>query len=837
MRITDIIARILKILGIVLLLLSLVMGIYALTTDGEAWKNMQTELSERGVSADLADRVHFDESYFAALSEAHLSDVRGMNMRVEAASEHFRWLGGDVRAAEQESAQREADEVKLHFISGFSYQDFLEDYERRENVLEQAKARELIEKLNQMFTPTGKGGKKLPALAGASCEEDMEAIYKKLSRKYGDDAGTWTEFLETAAGMAETFQNDGGTAASMQKYMEEVFDEDEYFDLLAEIQKEEKAEEADSFVEHFAEFARKKVSGDAADVSGFFAQEQQLLAEKYPEEDVSDASVYLTSVRSLIDAGNQFDGSYASILAAYKKEAASREDASFDAFLNTFSRTAVDSADSRKNIRAAGWLWSAVSRLKWIICAGIVLILLNAVIRRVVNAVLLRRQKAEDGSTADDPDVLLRVEHLKQYFRSGDYINKAVDDISFYIKKGEVFGLVGESGCGKTTTGRTIINLYDPTDGTVSFHGLHISSTQNGVNVLIRSMRKDAAQKTEALKKEMEDAVRRAPADAAEYKKEYKRKAKEIRKELNAEIDRKRLEALKSAAAKSKSSAAYREMKLSELKRAYEEDLKKLSGAQAEERTKRYQIEKKAASRKNGIMTQMQMIFQDPIASIDPRMTVREIIAEGLKIRGIKDEQFINDKVYEMLELVGLVREHADRYPHEFSGGQRQRIGIARAVAMEPELIIADEPISALDVSIQAQVINLLNDLRSRMGLTIMFIAHNLSVVKYFSDRIAVMYFGRIVEMADSDELFLHPLHPYTRSLLSAIPYPDPIYEKQRKRIEYNPATAHDYSAQQPELREILPGHYILCNDEEFARYRKEIAEIDAEAEEAVSAS
>ena len=223
------------------------------------------------------------------------------------------------------------------------------------------------------------------------------------------------------------------------------------------------------------------------------------------------------------------------------------------------------------------------------------------------------------------------------------------------------------------------------------------------------------------------------------------------------------------------------------------------------------------------LRTQMQMIFQDPIASINPRMTVREIIAEGLKIRGIRDEKYIDEKVYEVLDLVGLVREHADRYPHEFSGGQRQRIGIARAIVLEPDLIIADEPISALDVSIQAQVINLLNDLRNKMGLTIMFIAHNLSVVKYFSDRIGVMYYGKLVELADSDELFEHPLHPYTKSLLSAIPYPDPHHEKHRQRIEYKPLKEHDYSVNKPSLREIKPGHFINCNDEEFERYKKEL--------------
>ena len=176
-----------------------------------------------------------------------------------------------------------------------------------------------------------------------------------------------------------------------------------------------------------------------------------------------------------------------------------------------------------------------------------------------------------------------------------------------------------------------------------------------------------------------------------------------------------------------------------------------------------------------------------------------------------------------MLELVGLVREHAGRYPHEFSGGQKQRVGVARAVIMEPELIIADEPVSALDVSIQAQVINLLNELREKFGLTILFVAHDLSVVKYFSDRIGVMYFGKLVELADSDELFKNPLHPYTKSLLSAIPLPDPAYEKERKRIVYNPLESHDYSREKPTLREVSPGHFVYCNTEELERYRTEL--------------
>ena len=240
-------------------------------------------------------------------------------------------------------------------------------------------------------------------------------------------------------------------------------------------------------------------------------------------------------------------------------------------------------------------------------------------------------------------------------------------------------------------------------------------------------------------------------------------------------------------------------------------------------RLKKEYAEQRRIAKKQRYITQIQMIFQDPIASLDPRMTVHEIIAEGLVIRGEKDKKVIDEKVFQVLEMVGLVREHAGRYPHEFSGGQRQRIGVARAVIMNPELIIADEPVSALDVSIQAQVINLLNDLRRKLGLTILFIAHDLSVVKYFSDRIGVMYFGKMVELATSDELFAHPLHPYTKSLLSAIPLPDPHYEKQRKRIKYEPLAEHDYSVDKPSMREVAPGHFVQCNDAEFARYQAEL--------------
>ena len=354
-------------------------------------------------------------------------------------------------------------------------------------------------------------------------------------------------------------------------------------------------------------------------------------------------------------------------------------------------------------------------------------------------------------------EVLLKVDHLCQYFGK----TKAVDDVSFDIKKGEVFGLVGESGCGKTTTGRSIIKIYDITSGSIYFKGKRIC------------------------------------AGIMSYKNEIK-ECKEQIKELK-----------KSDAANASEKIAALEKRIAELK-------VEIESAKADH---------KNSSKKNADpkITQIQMIFQDPIASLDPRMTVREIIAEGLVINGMKDKKLIEEKVYEILELVGLVREHADRYPHEFSGGQRQRIGIARAVIMNPELLIADEPISALDVSIQAQVINLLNELREKLGLTILFIAHDLSVVKYFSDRIGVMYFGHLVELASSDELFAHPLHPYTKSLLSAIPLPDPRSEKNRQRIVYNELATHDYSVDKPTLRELKPGHFVRCNDAEMAEYMKEL--------------
>ena len=413
-------------------------------------------------------------------------------------------------------------------------------------------------------------------------------------------------------------------------------------------------------------------------------------------------------------------------------------------------------------------------------------------------------------------EVLLKVEHLCQYFRLGRKDLKAVDDVSFEIKKGEAFGLVGESGCGKTTTGRSIIKLYNITSGNVYFKGQRVGAGIRAYKDAIVAARSDAAKKIKALRAEKAtDAARQA---------EIKAEITKINEELGAIVDKNRA-LIRGANIDNKAvDKQYAASLVKALEVEYDEKFKAAAGDEAKLKALKKEFKERCrVAKKSKLITQIQMIFQDPIASLDPRMTVRDIIAEGLIINGIKDKEYINEKVYEILELVGLVREHADRYPHEFSGGQRQRIGIARAVIMQPEMIIADEPISALDVSIQAQVINLLNDLRDRLGLTIMFIAHDLSVVKYFSDRIGVMYFGKMVELADSDELFKNPLHPYTKSLLSAIPLPDPMYEKQRTRVTYNPLAEHDYSVNGPSFREITPGHFVYCNDAEEEKYRQQV--------------
>ena len=309
-------------------------------------------------------------------------------------------------------------------------------------------------------------------------------------------------------------------------------------------------------------------------------------------------------------------------------------------------------------------------------------------------------------------DKLLQVEHLKQYFPAGGMgknrkFVKAVDDVSFFVNKGETLGLVGESGCGKTTTGRSILRLYEPTGGKITFDGNVILDVENKVKV-----------------------------DMLPYRQK------------------------------------------------------------------------------------MQMVFQDPYASLDPRMTVGDIVGEAIDIHKLAaNKKERHDMIISMLEKVGLNSEHANRYPHEFSGGQRQRVGIARALAVNPQFIVCDEPISALDVSIRAQVLNLLKKFQREKQVTYLFIAHDLSIVRFISDRIGVIYKGNIVEVADAEELFNFPLHPYTHSLISAIPIPDPQLEKNKVLYTYDPSI-HDYSVDKPEFVDIGHNHFVYGNKKEIEEYK-----------------
>ncbi len=453
-----------------------------------------------------------------------------------------------------------------------------------------------------------------------------------------------------------------------------------------------------------------------------------------------------------------------------------------------------------------------------------------------------------------DNKIILSVNHLKQYFFFGKgpnrYKLKAVHDVNFQIKEGECFGIVGESGCGKTTTGRSIIRLYHITSGSIYYKGYRIGAGTRWNDKEIKYTKIRLKEQLKSLKSEFDSGVF---ANEEEYKakvEEAKAKANDIIKVQKAKIaqikhDDKKAPKLRVNDVK----ISQLENDINVLKETLKHNIDEINNdvnLSSEEKTNKVnalhqkfdeRIERASTlieslkANNHRLMSEIQMIFQDPIDSLDPRMTVEDIIQEGLKIQGYTNKKENHEKVINILEKVGLIADYCNRYPHEFSGGQRQRIGIARTLIMNPKLLICDEPISALDVSIRAQIINLLNDLKEEMGLSIIFIAHDLSVVKYFCDRIAVMYFGEIVELATSDELFRHPLHPYTKSLLSAIPKPNPLSEKNRQRIPYNPREVHDYSVDKPKFVEIEPGHFILANTQEVEKYKLEMAKIDREAE------
>ena len=802
------IADITRVTGIVLICLALVFSVYVAASIHGPWSEFSGALNQRGVQTNFADRLRFDGAYYGALSQ--IASEKGIEDETRAAHARPYFASFEERAV---AAEKGAASARLaasweELDADFDLAAFQEIYEQAEDTADARELREIFEYLDGLAPAPAKG--KAARLKAASVEPWFRENYAAFAQEQGEEGGTYLEYMLSVQRLIQRDIEAGNTVKDVKGWMADRFDGEAYAAVLEEVRAEERTA-SHSLTDQFAESVNAGRS-----VSEAFTEVFKTLK---AEDDGLDEMAFVDSFRALL-MDSSFDGSVKSLRESMNRAVQAGDAASFKAFMDDWTARLVAEADNRSAVRVVALFWRVVSWFVALAIIGAALVLIGVLMSRLLARYMLK--KMDRVGIDEKEDVLLRVEHLCQYFRSGDHVTKAVNDVSFFVRKGEVFGLVGESGCGKTTTGRTIINLYDPTSGDVYFDGLRISSGKNGLPVLSYTLRRDAKARIAELKDGLKEKLRQNPQNAQALKDECDQAIREVRKGLRDRLVKAQNDALEAEAEKNKAVQLYRQQRREQLTRQYEEESAKLSGQAKEDRKRRWEVEMKAAASDN-VMTRMQMIFQDPIASIDPRMTVREIIAEGLRIRGIKDKAIIDQTVYEMLDLVGLVSEHADRYPHEFSGGQRQRIGIARAIALEPELIIADEPISALDVSIQAQVINLLNDLRKRMGLTIIFIAHNLSVVKYFSDRIAVMYFGNIVEMTTSEELFEHPLHPYTRSLLSAIPYPDPHYEKQRKRVEYNPVRAHDYSVDKPSLREIRPGHWIHCNDAEFAAYRKEL--------------
>ena len=482
----------------------------------------------------------------------------------------------------------------------------------------------------------------------------------------------------------------------------------------------------------------------------------------------------------------------------------------------------------------------------------------------------------------DEREKILQVNNLTVSFRTNEGMVRAVRDISFDLYKGETLAIVGESGSGKSVTARSIMGILAPNavvdDGSIlyggtdllklkedQFHkyrgnklGMVFQDPLSSLNPIVKigkqlteSMRlNEKISKKDAKKRALDllagvgisDPERRYDQYPFELSGGMRQRvviaialsanpevlicdepttARSIIKLYNITGGKVWFDGNLISSGSWDEKEALRQARSAARKAAPgEAEAARVRLSEAREQYRHALAQEKELKRKYPTVTQIQMIFQDPIASLNPRMTIKEIIAEGLRIRGVRDEAVIDRMVYDVLGKVGLLREHANRYPHEFSGGQRQRIGIARAIIMEPKMIIADEPVSALDVSIQAQVINLLGQLRDDLGLTILFIAHDLSVVKYFSDRIGVMYFGHLVELASSDELFARPLHGYTKALLSAIPLPDPNYEKDRRRINYQAPELTEEEQASLELREIFPGHFVRCTPAQAEQMR-----------------
>ena len=569
MKIAKGIASVLKTIGLVVMAIAIVMSIYVVANDGAGWSTLSGALRSYQQNASVVTRAWFDKQYFSAMIDAASTKTLGGDVRQNRALTFYTTWVNELAAGQDALSKQKLDAFCADFDQNFDVDAYLTLYEQQESGSDSRLLAESFDYLNKVMTPAAPKGKPIK-IATANTEPDVAAFYETFAQEHGEEAGSYLEFVETLTTMVRASVDAGNKPASMKKYLNALTFED-YAAALAEQRTLERVDTED-IRDEFAALVEQKKQGEAIDLEAFVQSKYEALQARYPSENLGTLDVFATTLLERMQS-EDFDGSLSSLLKAVQVSVAAAP--TYQTALKSLAETTVKKSDDSNAISLVIALWWLAARWVWLWLVGIVLLVIARVMNAITDKVTLAR--LEHAGIEEEGDVLLRVNHLKQYFRSGDYINKAVDDVSFYIKKGEVFGLVGESGCGKTTTGRTIINLYDPTEGDVYFQGLRISSTQNGLPVLIRSLKNDFEEKQRQMKAALKEKTEKNPAQAAALKAEYDQKIKEMRKELKEKIRQARTNALESSVEKSKCVEKYREKRKAELTAAFEADSKTLS--------------------------------------------------------------------------------------------------------------------------------------------------------------------------------------------------------------------------------------------------------------------